>query len=384
MSNPKNFNLLSLFSGGGFLDLGFLNQGFSINQAVEINPFFIEAYNEGLRSYYSKVFDEKKHGTYHVMEGALDASKKEILDTLKQKNQGVAGIIGGPPCQDYSVGGANAGHNGARGKLIYSYFEIVKKVDPAFIFFENVPGLFNTREHNKAFMDLVKMLGAEDYVVWYDILNALEYGVPQDRSRLTLVGFKREIVNRLEAAGYKGKQTMWVENPDELVFNWPGKIYDKPKQNPWPGKWLFGSDIIQTDVDRIPKELSVLQVINAFNTITSDSPNQGECFNPKSDKFLRIDEGDTNRKSFKRLHRYRYSPTVAYGNNEVHLHPTEARRLTVREALKIQSVPDEYVLPASVPLSHKFKLISNGVPTRKAELIAHEIKRTLENYYALL
>jgi DNA (cytosine-5)-methyltransferase 1 len=383
MSNLKNFNLLSLFSGGGFLDLGFLNQGFSINQAVEINPFFIEAYNEGLRGYYQRVFDQKTHGTFTEMEGPLDASQKEILHSLNQKNKGVAGIIGGPPCQDYSVGGANAGHQGSRGKLIYSYFEIVKSVKPAFIFFENVPGLFNTKEHHKAFADLVKLLEAEDYVVWYDILNALEYGVPQDRSRLTLVGFKREIVNKLEKAGYKGKNALFA-NPDELVFNWPGKIYNKPKLNPWPGKWLFGSDVIQPDIDKIPEELSVLQVITAFNTITNSSPNQGECFNPKSDKFLRIDEGDTNRKSFKRLHRYRYSPTVAYGNNEVHLHPTEARRLTVREALKLQSVPDEYILPASIPMSHKFKLISNGVPTQKAELIAHEIKRTLANYYDLI
>lgn len=383
MSNLKNFNLLSLFSGGGFLDLGFLNQGFSINQAVEINPFFIEAYNEGLRTYYDQVFDKNIHGTFAPMEGVLDASQKQILKLLKEKNKGVSGIIGGPPCQDYSVGGSNAGHTGERGKLIYSYFEIVKAVRPAFIFFENVPGLFNTKEHHKAFVDLVKLLEAEGYIVWYDILNALEYGVPQDRSRLTLVGFRKEIVKKLEGAGYKGKNAIFTD-PNEQVFNWPGKIYDAPKKNPWPGKWLFGSDVVQEDIALIPKELEVLQVIHAFNKIASNAPNQGECFNPKSDKFLRIDEGDTNRKSFKRLHRYRYSPTVAYGNNEVHLHPTEARRLTVREALTIQSVPEEYILPAAIPMSHKFKLISNGVPTQKAALIALQIKRTLQNYYDLI
>lgn len=98
---------------------------------------------------------------------------------------------------------------------------------------------------------------------------------------------------------------------------------------------------------------------------------------------MKIEEGDTNRKSFKRLHRLKYSPTVAYGNNEVHLHPTLPRRLTVREALRLQTVPDEYILPAEVPLTHKFKLISNGVPSAKAELIAKEIRRTLTLFVQL-
>lgn len=78
------------------------------------------------------------------------------------------------------------------------------------------------------------------------------------------------------------------------------------------------------------------------------------------------------------MHRYRFNPTVAYGNNEVNLNPTEPRRLSVREALRLQTVPDEYVLPKGVSLTHEFKLISKGVPTAKAGLIAREIRRTLE------
>ena len=73
-------------------------------------------------------------------------------------------------------------------------------------------------------------------------------------------------------------------------------------------------------------------------------PNGVEGFTPKSDKFNWIPEGDVSRKSFKRLHRWRYSPAVAYGNNEVHLHPTQPRRLTVREAMRIQTdLPPKYV-----------------------------------------
>ena len=82
-------------------------------------------------------------------------------------------------------------------------------------------------------------------------------------------------------------------------------------------------------------------------------PNGQDMFNPYSEKFHIIDEGDVSGKSFKRLHRYRYSPTVWYGNNEVHLHPWKPRRLSVREALRIQTVPDGYVMPTTSTLTDK-------------------------------
>lgn len=94
-----------------------------------------------------------------------------------------------------------------------------------------------------------------------------------------------------------------------------------------------------------------------------------------TEKFLQaIDEGETNRPSFKRLHRYKYSPTACYGNNEVHLHPYKNRRLSVREALRIQGVPDTYILPTELPLSKKFKMIGNGVPVPLAEAVANAVK----------
>jgi DNA (cytosine-5)-methyltransferase 1 len=383
MSN--NSKILSLFSGGGFLDIGFLDHGFSINQAVEINPFFIQAYNHGLKSYINKsskkVFKEDDT-SYSLINDPIDASNPFMHKELKRLNEGVSGIIGGPPCQDYSVGGKNAGLAGIRGKLIFSYFEIVKSVKPEFIFFENVAGLYNTKEHRVGFLEMVEKLEKTGYVIWYDILNSLQYGIPQDRQRLTLVGFKKEIVKTLKKGGYV--RHLGKNNTEEdLIFKWPKKEFENPKSIIWPTKWNFGSDIISKDIIQIPEKFKKLQVIHAFDGLGEDAPNHDEFFDPKSIRFQTIQEGDTNRKSFKRLHRFRYSPTVAYGNNEVHLHPTEARRLTVREALRLQAVPDNYILPKEISLTQKFKLISNGVPAKKARLIANEIKRTLAIYNSL-
>ena len=109
--------------------------------------------------------------------------------------------------------------------------------------------------------------------------------------------------------------------------------------------------------------------------------NAGDCFNIiANDKFYTIQEGDTSGKSFKRLHRWRYSPTAAYGNNEVHLHPYEARRLSVAEALAIQSLPNWFEVMPTLPLSAKFKMVGNGVPYLLARGIASDLYEWINEY----
>ena len=89
-----------------------------------------------------------------------------------------------------------------------------------------------------------------------------------------------------------------------------------------------------------------------------------------------IEEGDVSKKSYKRLHRWRYSPTVAYGNNEVHLHPYKERRLSAAEAMALQTLPKDFELPADMSLTDKFKTIGNGVPF----LLANGIAKTIDDF----
>ena len=106
--------------------------------------------------------------------------------------------------------------------------------------------------------------------------------------------------------------------------------------------------------------------------------NKDEVFNAYSERFKTVSEGDTKRKSFKRLHRYRFSPTACYGHNEVHLHPSKERRLSVREAMRIQGIPDEYSLQPEYPLGAKFAIVSNGVPVPLAFQVAKSLKGFLQ------
>ena len=90
-------------------------------------------------------------------------------------------------------------------------------------------------------------------------------------------------------------------------------------------------------------------------------------------QVLTKDEGDDEKKCYKRLHRWRYSPTAAYGNNEVHIHPYLPRRISVAEALAIQTLPPSFILPPNITLTDAFKTIGNGVPYVAARGVAESI-----------
>ena len=192
--------------------------------------------------------------------------------------------------------------------------------------------------------------------------------MPQDRERLFVIGFKRALAQNAIGRKLSQGEYGW--------FKWPKETHKDAKRLPWPKTTPFGK--IPSKPTKVPLELTVY---SAFTS--SGDPeklvNGSEYFNPYSSKFKEISEGDVSRKSFKRLHRYRYSPTAWYGNQEVHLHPWKARRLSVRETLRIQSVPDEYILPENMSLSSKFKMICNGVPCILAFNLANAVQQFLNH-----
>ena len=142
----------------------------------------------------------------------------------------------------------------------------------------------------------------------------------------------------------------------------------------WPDMAPFVEGSVSECPDGIEKKLTV-QYWFEKNDV-ENHPDANRYFKPKAGlrKMLEIPEGDTNKKSYKRIHRWRYSPTVAYGNNEVHLHPYKARRLSVAEAMSLQSLPKEFSLPPEMTLTDCFKTIGNGVPFLMAKGIAVTLK----------
>ena len=362
-------NIFSFFAGAGFLDLGFeLTGNFNVVYVNEFHKAFNDIYKFARMQMGMSL---PKYG--HHVEDVSILLNEDRINLLKEqieesKLQTLTGIIGGPPCPDFSVAGKNRGKDGDNGKLSEIYAQIICKTKPDFFLFENVKGLYRTNKHRKFFEELKLFFKDNGFYISEQLVNALEFAVPQERERIILVGIRSDIVKRL------GLQT----NNGELM-DFPWNKYKRYKKEdiydcPWPIQTPYlGPDRKVSQPDGIIEELTV-EYWWRRNSVETH-PNYQMYFKPRAglQKFQTIEEGDDKKKCFKRLHRWRFSPTAAYGNNEVHIHPYKPRRLSISEALAIQSLPKEFVLPNNVSLSDAFKTIGNGVPFLLAKGLAESI-----------
>lgn len=371
---PKIF---SFFAGSGFLDLGFESEGFAIAYVNEYNPAFLSAYK------YSRTrvkADPPLHG-YHdgsIADFAKPELEKFLKNRLKEERRDGAfvGFIGGPPCPDFSIGGKNRGKHGDNGKLSRVYVDLICHHKPDFFLFENVKGLWSTRRHREFYGELKALVRASGYQLTERLINSVEYGVPQDRERIILLGFRETLIEQdASRPGSCDRNFPWLRyatHPNRTAF-----------QFEWPRTDPFREGKTSSCPEGLPVELTVEHWFRRNNV--NAHPNSVHCFKPRAGlaRFEAVDEGDDSRKSFKRLHRWRYSPTACYGNNEVHLHPYKARRISVAEALAIQSLPKSIELPPDMTLSAMFKTVGNGVPFLAARMIARSIRDYLKKPYAI-
>ncbi|SRR5579883_181262 len=373
-------SIFSFFAGSGFLDLGFETSGFDIVYVNELFYPFMEAYR------YSRAtlnLPLPKYG-YHYGEDA-DIEKfvttlhgTSLLELVKdcRKSTNIVGFIGGPPCPDFSTGGKNRGCLGDNGKLSAAYIELICEHQPDFFLFENVKGLWKTKKHRFFFDQLKHRLNQAGYLLTERLINTIEYGVPQNRERIILLGFHRRFIKE------KGIETENKYLISKDFFPWEQNILytkDKVFSYLWSQCEPFREDSILPCPDNILQELTVEYWFKKNNVLCH--PNAEHFFQPRAGikKFASIAEGDDSRKSYKRLHRWRYSPTACYGNNEVHLHPYKVRRISVAEALAIQSLPATFVLPDNMSLTNMFKTIGNGVPYLASKALAQTLLGFLSN-----
>lgn len=355
-------SVLSFFSGLGFLDLGFENAGFTTKRINEHNPAFLEAYKFSRKKLGLPIPKESTEPeSIETLVGGKGLAKiKQAIEEIRSEKR-LCGFIGGPPCPDFSVGGKNRGKGGDNGRLTGTYFELITKALPDWFLFENVKGLWRTKRHREFYDQMVKKAENAGYVVKDRLSNSINYGAAQDRERIIMVGFREEL----------GKALLDEDWLKHMKYQ-PAEI----KEIKWPEPSKFGARA--KCPKEVPPELTV-QYWFLKNDV-ENHPNSKMGFRPKAGlkRFLEVQEGDDSRKSFKRLHRFRYSPTACYGNNEVHLHPTKARRITVAEALAIQTAPKKFALPDTITLSAAFKTIGNGVPVVMAEGLANMIREKLD------
>src|SRR3989338_4541210 len=164
--------IISLFTGAGGLDLGFKKAGFDIVWANEYDPVIWDTFE------------------LNFPETTLD--RRSITDIPASDIPDAVGMIGGPPCQSWSEAGAGRGINDKRGQLFFEYIRLIKEKQPLFFLAENVSGILFP-QHEKAFSTILKQFSDVGYNVRYQLLNANDYEVPQDRLRVIVIGYRKDL-----------------------------------------------------------------------------------------------------------------------------------------------------------------------------------------------
>jgi DNA (cytosine-5)-methyltransferase 1 len=327
--------LLSLFCGPGGLDLGFREAGFSTELAFDIDDECVRTFNENHAEANRRV----------AFAGDITKLTLEELDRLYGKTLRPIAVIGGPPCQSFSVSNVHQREDDPRHDLPVAYAVLLEKLNRrfplSFFVFENVPGLLGDR-HKERFENFKGLFRKAGFEIFDTTLDAQNFGVPQVRPRVFIVGINRRLHPDAEWA--------WPE-PELGRQTVRHAIAELPEP-------------IQNDRGLTPAEFSV-------------HPNHW-CMVPRSKKFRTkraLVEGQAWGRSFRTLKWDEPSWTVAYGNREVHVHPKGHRRLSIYEAMRLQSFPDWYVFTGNI--SAQTRLVSEAVPPRMAWHLAVAIRRNL-------
>ena len=327
-TNVSNLSCISLFSGGGGLDLGAYLAGFNTLMASDIIPAYISTIKNNLE------------GVKIYTEDAMLLTPQSLRELSGLQAGDLDLMIAGPPCQAFSILGRRQSLNDPRGQLTPKYIELVAGVRPKAFIFENVPGLM-TVNGGKDFKELWQfMQDTTGYNLFCQKCNAKDYGIPQSRERIIIVGFRPDI------------------NCEDFVFpDGPSGYMATSLPKAVPSMWAL------EDVDGLPNHLIRIH---------------GERVR---ERYNKIKPGERDRTD----HTDRIKPDVpsgtvlvgsSAGGGRPHIHPYEPRVITVREAARLQSFPDWYQFYGST--TEQYRQVGNAVPVLMAYEILINVRKVLE------
>jgi len=299
--------MIDLFAGCGGLSHGFIQAGYE-------TIGFVEWWEPAITTFLQN----------HPSATLIGRDITKIDNKTLMKYRGKVDIIaGGPPCQGFSLAG-NRKVSDKRNQLYKEYLRVVDIIRPNTVLIENVHGLLSMRDHDneKIINKIIAMLISKGYFVSYKVLNASDYGVPQDRKRLIIIAKKLDLFPRP-----LGKPKMVIE----AIFNMPrvenatiGHVFFKPK----------------------PETLEKIKKLQ-----------QGEKM---CDKF-----------NFSRQRLFAHKPSKTIVTKPLYIHPYEDRFLSPRELARLQSFPDDFCFCGSK--TDMVTQIGNAVPPLMAEAIARKL-----------
>ncbi len=369
-------NIIDLFAGCGGMSTGFEMSNFKTVFALEKDLWASETYKA----------NHKKTVVTNI-----DISNFSDFSIFKDKE--IDGVVGGPPCQGFSLSGKRD-PNDPRNSLFVEFVRFVRNIQPKFFVMENVPGLLSMKTQNKE--NVVDIIVSEfnkiNYNVTYFKLNAAEFGVPQNRIRVFFIGLRKEIEFNEDLLKPKGflfgdKQLSIKDAISDLPYIESGEgqeeySYSKEANNEYQ-KWIRkSSDNIKNHISMKHTE----RIIERFKTIE-----QGSSLKDVSREHMQRKRGNADvisGKTFSQNNMRPFwdkpSPTVAASFQGNFIHPLLNRNYTAREAARLQSFPDWYVFMGKrttmsweTNLS-QYQQIGNAVPPLLAKAIAQHIDMYLK------
>ena len=334
----NKLKIIDLFCGSGGFTLGFLKEKFEVQLAIDHDPYCEQVYKKNLPT------------TNFVLQNLSQINKKIFLGLKPDV------VVGGPPCQGFSTIGSRISSiekkrekKDIRNNLVFSFIEHVNYLNPKIFLMENVSGIL-TRDKGEIFHELTKKIKKFGYKYEVFKLDAVNYGVPQFRKRVFIIGTKEEKYKISKPNITHGENFLLEE---EIKINSVIKDLAKIK---------IDESINHVPLKHKPTNLKRYRLI----------PEGGRLPEEKLSKELfRKNFGNT----FKRLHRNKPSLTMVPGHNAFPIHPWLDRSLTVREAARIQTYPDNFIFVG--PRHEQCMQVGNSVPVKMAQCWAQHIKKIL-------
>ena len=360
---------IDLFAGAGGMSLGFEQAGFDIAAAVEIDPIHCATHEYNFPH------------TTTICASVLDLTGDEIRSRSQLGSREIDVVFGGAPCQGFSLMGKRV-FDDLRNQLVFHYVRLVKELNPKYCVFENVKGL-TLGKHAQFLDELIESLGNAGYDVLtpYQVLNAADYGVPQDRRRLFLIGTRKGLTVPQYPQPHQTKTAVWeaigyLPNADN--FNVLNNVDRVSVQ--WETHSQYARKLRCLDLD--PDDYSYQRKFDP-NLLTCSL--RTEHTGASRARFEATLPGKTESISrFRKLHPDGLCNTLRAGTDSARgahtsprpIHPYLPRVITVREAARLHSYPDWFRFHATK--WHGCRQIGNSVPPLLARAVASELLKAQE------
>lgn len=359
------YKFADLFCGGGGMSLGLISAGFKHVLAVD--------YWEAAKVNYTS-YGGLSCGTFYQLDLFEQENRNELIEILKKKKIDV--LAGGPPCQGFSTLGKRDDKD-SRNQLVDAYLEIAIKVSPKILIMENVTAIQSMKHSSGVkYPEYAKALLAENgYYAETIFLEGKHVELAQTRKRLFLIAIKKDSVNKIENFSLILEEKLLKYIQDRIQKNIKDVIYDLPRFESGEGDEIIitssGKTIFNHNVFKYTDEnLKRIKHVPTGGGL-QDIPDENLSNHLKKMKSGGYGSGGFVKNLYGRLEWEKPSGTIVAGIKKItcgrYFHPECHRLLTVREAARIQSFPDDYKFLGS--MIEQYTIVGNAVPPKFSELI---------------